>query len=213
MATACWERPVASVQSLGRERAARCQGGMGAFARPASPGPLVVARREGRKALVWQERGRQGLGSPCALPHGAGLCRRLPLPRGWGAAGPDAVPPLFLQLPGAEGAVGGRTAGVSRGGCSRRRGTGEQSSPAGERCPHGCGQLSGRAACQERRGGLGLPQLSPCPFPLHRTPEGAKRTRLTRLPSLQLLEKELSRRHAVSVSLLRALSPEHCSSS
>ena len=50
----------------------------------------------------------------CAWPHGAGLCRRPPLPAGWGAAGTQAVSPLFLQLPGAEGALGQRTPWVSR---------------------------------------------------------------------------------------------------
>ena len=57
------------------------------------------------------------------------------------------------------------------------------------------------------RGSLGLTQLSPCPFPVHRTPEGAKKPRVTLVPSLQLLEKERSCRHAVSISLARALSP------
>ena len=61
------------------------------------------------------------------------------------------------------------------------------------------------------RGSLGLTQLSPCPFPVHRTPEGAKKPRVTLVPSLQLLEKERSCRHAVSISLARALS-QHCSS-
>ena len=36
---------------------------------------------------------------------------------------------------------------------------------------------------------------------------------MTQLPSIQFLEKELSRHHAVSVSLVSALSPEHWSSS
>ena len=49
----------------------------------------------------------------CAWPHGAGLCRRPPLPAGWAAAGTQAVSPLFLQLPGAEGALGQRAPGVS----------------------------------------------------------------------------------------------------
>ena len=185
---------------------------------PASPGALWVPRREGQKQLLWQDMGSQGLGSisvlprgasfcPCVLPHGAGLRRCLSLPMGWGAVGPDAGSPLFLQLPGTEGAVGGHTAGVSQGGCSKRSRTGKHSSPAGERCPRGCRQLSGRAASQERRGSLGLSQLSPCPLPVHRTPGGAKRARVTRLPSLRPLEKELSRRHAVNVSPVWALSP------
>ena len=171
----CWERPLPSVQSPGREQAACWQGGMGgAFARPASPAPLLVPRRQGQKQLLWQERGSQGLGSasvlppgasscPRALPHGAGLCRCPPLPTGWGAAGPHAASPLFLQLAGAEGAVAGHTAGVRRGGCSRRSRTGQHSSPAGDTCPRACGQLSGRAAAQERRGTLGSPTSLPLP--------------------------------------------------
>ena len=171
----CCERPLPSVQSLGREQAARRHGGMGgAFARPASPAPLLVPRRQGQKQLLWQDRGSQGLGStsvlphgasscPRALPHAAGLCRRPPLPTGWGAAGPHAASPLFLQLPGAEGAVAGHTAGVRRGGCSRRSRTGQHSSPAGDTCPRACGQLSGTAAGQERRGSLGSPTSLPVP--------------------------------------------------
>jgi len=52
-----------------------------------------------------------------------------------------------------------------------------------------------------------------CPCPTHRQPEGAKRARVTQLPSTKLLEQQLSRRHAVSVSLLLAVSPKHWSSS
>ena len=51
-----------------------------------------------------------------------------------------------------------------------------------------------------------------CPFPVHRQAEGAQRARVTRLPSIKVLEKELSRRRAVSVALVSALSPEPWSS-
>ena len=89
------------------------------------PHPLVTFWSPEGKAKR-KKRGSQGSGStsvlphgasscPCVLPYGAGLHRHLPLPMGWGAAGPDTGSPLFLQLLGAEGAVGGHTAGVSQG--------------------------------------------------------------------------------------------------
>lgn len=83
------EWPLPSVQSLGRERAARRQGGIGAFPRPASPGHLLVPRREGQKQLLWQDRGSQGLGSASVLPHGALSCPCV-LPRGAGLRGSGA---------------------------------------------------------------------------------------------------------------------------
>ena len=49
----------------------------------------------------------------CGHPHRAGLCRCLPLPAGWGAAGTLAVSPLFLQLLGNKGALGQGTPWVS----------------------------------------------------------------------------------------------------
>ena len=199
----CWERPLPSVQSLGREQAARRHGGMGgAFARPARPAPLLVPRRQGQKQLLWQDRGSQGLGStsvlphgasscPRALPHAAGLCRRPPLPTGWGAAGPHAASPLFLQLPGAEGAVAGHTAGVRRGDAPGAGGRGNTAPQLGTRAPAPAG--SSRAELPDKREeaawahpplSLSLPapqdtrrrQESPRePSPIHQTPqEGAE---------------------------------------
>lgn len=49
---------------------------------------------------------------PCVLPHRSGLCRHI-CPWAGGPAGPATGSPLFLQLLGTEGAVGGNTTGVS----------------------------------------------------------------------------------------------------
>jgi len=68
---------------------------------------------------------------PCVLVPGAGLCRRLALATGWGSAGPDAASPLLLQLPGAEGAVGGHTAGVSGGDAAGAVGRGKRAPQLG----------------------------------------------------------------------------------
>ena len=59
----------------------------------------------------------------------------------------------------------------------------------------------------EGRAGLGLTQLFLCPFPVHRPPEGAQGARVTQLPSLRLVVKELSGRHGVSVPPASALPP------
>ena len=136
MPTPSCERALPSVQSLGRERAARRQGGRqaglagwglsGGHAgswNERDGGHFCIPCRSPEGKAKRRTRGIQGFGSasvlppgasscPCVLPHGAGLCRRPPLPTGGGAAGPDAVSPLFLQLPGPEGAVGGHPAGV-----------------------------------------------------------------------------------------------------
>ncbi|XP_062480724.1 uncharacterized protein LOC134166773 isoform X1 [Pezoporus occidentalis] len=48
----------------------------------------------------------------------------------------------------------------------------------------------------EGRAGLGLTQLFLSPFPMHRPPEGVQGARVTQLPRIRLLLKELSGRHA-----------------
>lgn len=74
--------------------------------------------------LPWHLRGSHGSGStsvlphhgplscPCVLSHRAGLCRHV-CPWAGGAAGPGTGSPLFLQLLGTEGAVGGSITGLS----------------------------------------------------------------------------------------------------
>ena len=154
---------------------------------------------------------------------------------------PDNVSPLFLQLTGAEGAVGGHAAGVRRGdapGAAVEGNTALQLGRGAPRLQAALGQAgdergqkgSGSSVCsREEQAGkqgwvlsAGLPlagersgwgSLFLCPCPTHRQPEGAKRARVTQLPSTKLLEQQLSRRHAVSVSLLLAVSPKHWSSS
>lgn len=123
----CCEWPLPSVRSLVRARAAHRQGRMeGAFFMTCNPWSPLGPHKGRAKAAALAGQREPGLGehfcpAPCGfvlplcLSHGAGLCRHPPLPTAWGAAGPDAGSPLFLQLPGTEGAVGGHTAGVRRG--------------------------------------------------------------------------------------------------
>lgn len=59
----------------------------------------------------------------------------------------------------------------------------------------------------EGRTGLGLTQLFFCPFPMHRPPEGVQGARITQLPSIKLVLKELSGHNSVSVPLATALAP------
>ena len=66
--------------------------------------------------------------------------------------------------------------------------------------------LSGLAG--DRKRGLVLTQLLLCPFPMHRPPEGVEGARITHLPSIKLLVKELSHRHAVSVPPASTLPPD-----
>lgn len=101
--------PLASVQSRGRDW-------------PVRSSWLSLARRQGKKPLLWQLTGSQSLGSTSVrLHHGTsgpwsqggamGVC--LSASQGLGAAGPDAGSLLFLHLSGTEGAVGECAAGVS----------------------------------------------------------------------------------------------------
>jgi len=53
--------------------------------------------------------------------------------------GPDAVSPLSLQLPGAEGALGGHAAGVSRGDAPGAAGWGNTAPQLGRRTPTAAG--------------------------------------------------------------------------
>lgn len=127
MPTASCEGPLAIVQTLGREQAARRQGGreaglarwglrvglqaagargVGVFLCPAFPGHLLVTRREGQKQLLWQGRGSQGFGSASVLPHGASSCH-IVLPHGAGlcrrplcpwAGGQQGLTPFLLSF-------------------------------------------------------------------------------------------------------------------
>jgi len=148
----------AQVSMLAMASALRAQPGQAAGSTPAwtgwggispltSPGPLLVPTRERQKHLLWQDRRSQGLGSTSLLPHGVSSCpcvllhgkrlrRRSPLPMDWGAVGPEAASPLFLQLPRAEGAVAGHAAGVSRGDAAGAAGQGNTAPRLG-RCPRG----------------------------------------------------------------------------
>lgn len=78
------------------------------------------------------------------------------------------------------------------------------------RSPAASGQL-GSAPRAGRRGTRRLGShtaLSLCPFPAHRPPEGVEGARVTLLPSLKLLLKELRRRNPVSVPPVPALPPQ-----
>lgn len=109
-----------------------------------------------------------------------------------GSAGPEAVS-------AAERAVGGHTLGVSWGMLQAQLGRGTQL-PAGEMGPCGCS----RSYLTREKRWFGA-QLTPCPFLLHRTPQGAGRAWVTQLESLHTSYSSLSQWSPASAGSLEKL--------
>ena len=79
------------------------------------------------------------------------------------AAGPDAVSPLFLQLPGAEGAVGGHAAGVSRGDAPGAAARGNAAPQLGRGAPAAAGSSWAQLPDKREEAAWGSPSSLPVP--------------------------------------------------